>query len=249
MEMKQIYWIDDNIGQMLNIIQGAITKLWKIEEENAERIASNVIIFGNACDDSDTDEISSQEDENDTKERLDDMLQMLCARQDGPNEEKPVYNARKELIKDKVNFLYKKENPDDRNQYQNLKRAWITEKLKDSESDEYKTAVEEADKLIERMKIKQGNVVGIDISLLYGDMERLRKKERIISMELYNSLSTRGLKCFLYSSEADDDELMQNWREVCDSLYQQKDMKIYKRSDFMQKGKVNIITEIEAMFI
>ena len=29
--MKQIYWIDDNIEQMMYIIQGAVTKLWKIK--------------------------------------------------------------------------------------------------------------------------------------------------------------------------------------------------------------------------
>lgn len=185
--MKQVYWIDDNIEQMIYIIQGAITKLWKIEEENAEGIASNIIIFGNAYDDADTDDILSQEDENDTKIKLQDMLRKQCERQDGPNREKPVYNARKELIKDKVNFLYKKDNPDDKGQYQNLKQAWITDELIDSESAKYKEAVVETNKLIERMKIELGNVVGIDISLFYGDFDRLRQKKRIISMELYNT--------------------------------------------------------------
>lgn len=246
--MKQMYWIDDNIQQMLNIMQGAITKLWKIEEENAEGIASNVIIFGNACDDSDTDDIASQEDENDAKVRLEDLLQDLCGRLDGPNKEKPAYNARKELVEDKVNFLYKKENPDDKNQYQNMKRAWITEELQESEGDKYKKAAEEAEKLVERMNIGKEAVVGIDISLLYGDLDRLRNKQRIISMELYHILSDGGLKCFMYSSEADDDELVQNWNQVCSSLYQTEDAKIYKRSSFMQKGKEDVITEIESMF-
>lgn len=247
--MKQVYWIDDDIEQMIYIIQGAITKLWKIEEENAEGIASNIIIFGNACDDADTDELLSQEDENDTKVKLHDMLRRLCARQDGPNQKKPVYNARKELIKDKVNFLYKKENPGDKEQYQNLKRAWITDELIETESIEYKEAVDEVNKLIERMNIEQGSVVGIDILLFYGDDKRVEDKKRIISMELYNMLSKKGLNCFMYSSMADDNELMRNWREVCDSLYQQKDMKIYLRSDFMQKAQSDITVEIEAMFL
>lgn len=246
--MKQVYWIDDNIEQMMFIIQGEITKLWKIEKENMEGIASNIIIFGNAYVDADTDDILSQEDENDTKIKLYDMLRKLCERQDGPNTERPVFNAKKKLIKDKVNFLFKKESPDDKEQYQNLKRAWITDELMDPDSNEYKEAVSEANKLIERMEIVSGNVVGIDISLLYGDLDRLRQKKRIISMELYNILSKQGLNCFMYSSEADDNELMQNWREVCEVLYQQKEVKIYQRSDFMQKRQSDVTAEIEAMF-
>lgn len=246
--MRQVYWIDDNTEQMLYIMQGAIAKLWKIEEKNAEGIASKLIIFGNACDDADTDDILSQEDENGVKIKLEDLLKELCSRQDGPNKERTVYNARKKLIKDKVSFLYKKENPDDRHQYQNLKRAWITEDLEDGGSAEYKKASNEVDELIQRIKIEERNVVGIDIALLYGDMDRLRKKKRIISMELYNKLSDLKLSCFMYSSEADDDELMQNWRDAYQSFYQKLDVKIYQRSDFMQKGKVDVITEIEKLF-
>lgn len=246
--MRQVYWIDDNIEQMMYIVQGAITKLWKTEDANAEGIASNVIIFGNAYNSADTDDILSQEDENETKMRLHDMLRKQCEKQDGPNKKKPVYNTRKELIKDKVNFLYKKEKPHDKEQYQNLKRAWITDELTNPEGTEYKEAVNEAKKLIERMKIEPKNVVGIDISLFYGDFDRLRNKKRIISMELYNILNENGLNCFMYSSEADDNELMQNWRDVCELLYQQKDVKIYQRSDFMQKEQSNVTAEIEAMF-
>lgn len=246
--MKQVYWIDDNIEQMIYIIQGAITKLWKIEEENAEGIASNVIIFGNGYDDADTDDVLSQEDENDTKIKLQDMLLKQCGKQDGPNKERPVYNARKKLIEDKVYFLYKKENPGDKEQYQNLKRAWITHELMDSESTKYKEAVNEANKLIDRMKIEPESVVGIDILLFYGDFDRLKDKKRIISMELYNILIKKRLNCFMYSSEADDNELMQKWCEVCKSLYKLENVKIYQRSDFMQKTKSDVTAEIEAMF-
>ena len=67
-------------------------------------------------------------------------------------------------------------------------------------------------------------------------------------MELYDILKKKGLSCFMYSSEADDYELMQNWSEICESLYQQKNVKIYQRSDFMQKSKIDITAEIEKMF-
>ena len=80
------------------------------------------------------------------------------------------------------------------------------------------------------------------------NMKCVSEKKRIISMELYNILSKQGLNCFMYSSEADDNELMQNWREVCEVLYQQKEVKIYQRSDFMQKRQSDVTAEIEAMF-
>lgn len=247
--MKQIYWIDDNIQQMLYIVQGAIAKLWKVKEENTEGIASKLIIFGNACDDADTDNIMSQKEENDASLKLENMLIDLCSAQDGPDKEKPIYNDRKKLVKDKVNFLYKKENQDDRNQYQNLKHAWIAENLDDKDSAEYKKASRETDNLIKRIKIEPGNVVGIDIALLYGDMKRLRKKKRIISMELYNMLCKLQLRCFMYSSEADVDELMQNWKDTYQSLYENADVKIYQRRDFMQKGNIDVvIDEIEDLF-
>ena len=79
-------------------------------------------------------------------------------------------------------------------------------------------------------------------------MKCVSEKKRIISMELYNILSKQGLNCFMYSSEADDNELMQNWPEVCEVLYQQKEVKIYQRSDFMQKRQSDVTAEIEAMF-
>ncbi len=246
--MKQIYWIDDNVQQMLYIVQGAIAKLWKIEEVDAEGIASKLVVFGNACEEADTDDILSQKDENDAKKKLGDMLFRMCARQDGPNKRKPVYNAKKELIQNKVSFLYKKENIGDKNKYQDLKRAWNIEKLEENESDAYKSASDEADKLIQKMEIEKGIVVGIDIALLYGDIERLRNESRILSMELCYKLSTLQLKCFMYSSDADDDNLMSKWRETYKRFYGETSVKIYQRDDFMQKGRVNIIDEIENMF-
>lgn len=246
--MKQIYWIDDNVQQMLYIVQGAIAKLWKIEEDGTEGIASKLIIFGNACEEADTDDIFSQKDEKDAKNKLSDMLRRLCSKEDGPNQERTVYNTNKELIRDKVKFLYKKENADDASKYRELKRAWNAENLEIRESDEYKKASNEADKLIQSMEIEPGIVVGIDIALLFGDLEKLRDEKRILSMELCYKLSTQQLKCFMYSSDADDKELMENWRKAYERFYGKANVKIYQRSAFMQKREENIISEIEDMF-
>lgn len=52
----------------------------------------------------------------------------------------------------------------------------------------------------------------------------------------------------MYSSDADDDNLMSKWRETYKRFYGETSVKIYQRDDFMQKGRVNIIDEIENMF-
>ena len=43
--MKKIYWIDDNMQQLTYILQGAISKMWEIENSKEEGIASEVIVL------------------------------------------------------------------------------------------------------------------------------------------------------------------------------------------------------------
>ena len=59
--MKKLYWIDDDIQQMLYIIQGAITKFWKLDNIEDEGISSKIIVFGNACEAADVDQIPSED--------------------------------------------------------------------------------------------------------------------------------------------------------------------------------------------
>lgn len=246
--MKQLYWIDDNIQQMLYIIQGAITKFWKLDNEDVEGIASKVIIFGNACEVADKDEIPTEEDEKNAYVKLFDLFLEGCMKKDGPNVERPMYTAKKVLIQNPVHFLYKREVAEDLEAYKKMKCPWISGNLANSESADYMKATQEADLLIERMNIEPNSVVGIDIALFYGDLDRLREKKRILSMELCHKISEKKNRCFIYSSEADDDELRRNWEEVYKELYSAAPIKIYQRSDFMQKGKADIVKEVEEMF-
>lgn len=247
--MKQLYWIDDNIQQMLYIIQGAITKFWKLNSIDEEGIASKVIIFGNACEVADIDKISSEEDENKAYIKLFDLFLEGCMKKDGPNPERPTYKAKRNLIQKPVRFLYKKETKDDYEAYKKLKDLWISENLNKADDEAYQNAAQEAKSLVKRINIEKDSVVGIDIALLFGDLDRLREKKRILSMELYHKISEEdNIKCFMYSSEADDDELRENWTEVYAQLYGSKTIKIYQRSDFMQKGNADIVKEVEKMF-
>ena len=246
--MKQLYWIDDNIQHMLYIVQGAISKFWKLDNTNMEGIASKILMFGNGCKSADTDELPTEEDERKIDEELFCLFMEKCMMYDGPDVERPVYNARKKLIQKPICFLYKSETVADLDAYKKMKCAWISEKLSNSESEEYIEAQKEAELLIERMCIEPESVVGIDIELLYGDLDRLRKGERILSMELCYKLSERNIKCFMYSTNADDDELRQNWEQMYVSFYSAKLVSIYQRNDFMQKGNADIVKEVEKMF-
>ena len=247
--MEKIYWIDDSVQQLLYILHGAISKLWEIENLDQEGIASELIVFGNAWEEMDTDELLSREDQSETEEKIRDHFEELCIKNDGPNKERPSYNKKKRLIENCVKYVYVQDDCDDIAQYKRLKNAWINTEIGDDKKPEYMTAAGYVQELIKRMNLQEMSVVGIDIALLYDDMERLEKGKRILSMELYNKISRRKLKCFMYSSEADDDDLMNNWLKVYSKLYKKADVDIYQRSDLMQRGGEKIIDKIKDMFL
>lgn len=248
--MKQLYWIDDDIEQVGYILQGAISKFWKLDNIKTEGIASKVFMFGNASDVADTDELPTSEDEKKAFQKFFDLFKDLCMEKDGPSEEREVFQKRKELIQDPVCYLYKSENPKERNEYLDLKSAWIGKEWDKEDEDSKNKAKKYAQKLIDKMDIKPGGVVGIDIALLYDDFHRLKDDNCILSMELCNQILGRNIKCFMYSSEAEEYRLREKWYEVYKKNYPHADanIQIYQRSDFMQKGDPVIVNKIEQMF-
>lgn len=246
--MEQLYWIDDNFEQVNYIAQGAISKLWKLKDIDQEGIASKILIFGNAYKVADTDELPTEENERRDYQKLKDLFMEVCKKDDGPSIDRPIYKEKKALIQDPISYLYKQEVSGDLEAYKKMKGAWISEYLDDSNSDSYKKAAEEVDLLIERMEIKPDSVVGIDIALLHNDLKRLWDKHRILSMELCHQMLSNNIRCFMYSTEADDDILRKNWEEKYSFFYGNDEIKIYKRSDLMQKGNDDNVKEIEEMF-
>lgn len=247
--MRYVYWIDDCFEQMSFVMQGVVTKLWKLDDQTADGIASRILIFGNAYEEADRDDLPTQEDEDKEERDVFDKFLEKCARVDGPDWEKPLYNAKKGLVQKVVKYLYKQENPADRDAYRELKRSWISGDLTNPAGAGYQEAAAAVAGLIERMDLEPESVVGIDLMLLHDDIGRLLKKKRIISMELCHNLSSGGIPCFLYSSEGGNDDVVRCWQKAYQDLYHETGIKIYKRMDFMQKGKIDIIREIEAMFV
>lgn len=245
---KILYWIDDNIQQMFYIVQEAILKLWRLEREDG--ISSKIIIFGNNCENGDSDELYSKEKEDEYWRELWIIYKEICQSYEGPNPKHPIFNKKKDLVEDAICFLFKKDNPGDLKAYGKIKTAWTRDALVDSSAGNYEKAKKEAAALLTRINIQENSVVGIDLSLLNGDVDRVKAGKRIISMELFHQLTEAGTKCFLYSTDADDEEFRGNWEKSYKKLYKDDStaITIYNRNDFMQKGSDTIVDTVEKMF-
>lgn len=241
--MKQIYWIDDNFLEMFFILQGAISKLWKLEEKEInsdERIRSVMLIFGDG--DMNREKLPSKEKEIENGLELRDFLMHYCFKLDGPDSSKPTFTHNAFLVENVVKYVLVAEDKDDVKLYRELKDYWC-----DNNDQSMETVEKQMLKLVDKMEIAEKSVVGIDLSLLYGDAERIKKREKVISMQLYNLLK-KTHRCFLYSAEAEKIEFTDNWTEIYHSNYEDIPIKIYNRKDFLKKGRIKIIEEIEKMF-
>lgn len=256
--MKQIYWIDDDFKQMLYIIQGAIAKLWKIKwqsnEEKEARIRSNIVIFGDAYLENDSDKLASKEDEDQASEQLSDFYMECCIKEDGPNPDKPTYRKNIDLVENVISYVFRNDIDGDREKYNDIKNVWSGKDSKNDKEERYTTAKKKVTELIPRMNIADGAVVGIDLLLLHGDFMRVKNGERIISMELFYQLRANNFKCFLYSSETDEIDFTEKWKKIYTELYMEKNasegenaVKIYRRQDFLRKGSEDVVEEVERL--
>ncbi|MCH5264760.1 MAG: hypothetical protein J1F02_02595 [Lachnospiraceae bacterium] len=253
--MKQIYWIDDDFAQMFYIIQGVILKLWKLDSQTTDKVRSNIVIFGDACLESSKNELHSLQDQDEKYDSFYHLYMERCRRLDGPDINRPIYRKNKGLVENSVLFLLKRDNHEDIEEYNNIRKIW-EESGDDMETDEVrKVAKVQVNKLINRMNIATGAVIGIDISLLHGDIQRINNVQRVISMELYNQLSARKFKCFLYSSEAGEINFVENWKAAYFKYYTVEerldktlsDIKIYERKEFLRKGSEIVVSEVKQL--
>lgn len=85
------------------------------------------------------------------------------------------------------------------------------------------------DALLKRFKIKQDDVVALDICLLRYDLERCQNRRPILSMALHQRLSKNGYSCYLYSRITVSEEKKKNWKDVYRLIYQEEPPEIYSR--------------------
>lgn len=85
-------------------------------------------------------------------------------------------------------------------------------------------------KFVEKIGIQRGNLIALDICLLYDDYERCIHKLPVLSMALHHYLENEhGCKCFLYSRMSVNTEAKSNWMEVYEQQFKIDPPEIHSR--------------------
>lgn len=268
---KTLLWIDDSIAMIMEVVQGAIVDSWKLGEENEEGMKTKILIWGDACQERDSTALWKQEEENKMNRKLHELFKDECENVEGPTIGNETAEKNLHLIDRAIQILFKEEDTEeDRNLYDATRKIWKEEldnerELKKEEGEKaeenelqksnYEQAKNYVTKIIERMDIKktegdganskEETIIGIDLELLSGDLERTRDGKRIISMEFYHQLREKKYPCFIYSSNADDNQLMKSWKDTYKVLYKDENpILTYERSNFNKKSRENMIAQI-----
>lgn len=202
--MREIYWIDDNINNMSHYIQGVIKELWG--NENEKGISSVIRIFGDGYKQSDKEGDWKKEDieslmeeiENNMAEHYMNMVAWNWGR------DITIYNEKLKLINKKPKVV---DMTDDK--IRNLISSWKT--LKNHKWIKGEFGIND---ILEYFDIPDGASVAIDLVLLKDDIKRVYDDIPILSMFLYDELSSNGHKCVLYSTFLYDSLFIDKWKEI-----------------------------------
>lgn len=237
---KAIYWIDDNPGGIMSIVENIFPYFWKISED--EGIETHVRIFGNAEQNSYELCLWKKSDEIEFQDEIMKRFERLCSNKDEFGEE-GIFNKKKCLIDKNIRFMYKfPENDEEEKEYENYKNIyniWKNDLATENVEGEVcisKKARDLAKMLLEKMDIQQRACVGLDLALLQGDIKKVCDfKKPILSMELYNLLKANH-ECFLYSHYVLDTDFVNAWKEVYANYYDDEKIIIHKRSEMYAKN-------------
>lgn len=229
---KTLYLIDDGIKQMITVMNGQFPELWFLEEPDGG-VKAKVIIFGNGNNEFFSSELYSEEEEIDFQQKMGDLLYTECKRKEIEYDKKDLFLEKSELIEDAVNILFKKQTEKEQlGLYQDICSYWQKDIKEGAVGQEEK---EKVSRLIELMQIEQDACVGIDMVLLYQDIERTKEGKCIISMELYDQLR-KNHKCFIYSSTTFDGKFIEKWKETYVNNYNRDEkIEVYKKLEMRRK--------------
>lgn len=236
--VKEIFWIDDNIGVIKNIAKSIFPYLWKIKDE--EGVKTHVRILGNGIQESPGLSLWEESDEEDLQKYINRIFWQLCRDIDSLDDQE-IYAQKQHLIFGNVKIMYKKnENDKMYEEYRKLCDVWQGNPVEEQEGQKKQiseNAKKSARAILERMNITEGACVGLDLALLQKDIEKVRdEKKPILSMELYNMIKEKH-ECFLYSYYVFDNTFINSWKEVYAKLYYDKEQPvIHRRSDMFQKN-------------
>lgn len=239
---KTLYWIDDDISNILDLAKHAFPVLWGLDQE--DHIINKVISIGDDLKKGLDSELLNDKRERNIIHRLTGYFKNECDRLEQAKPGHELFQKNK-YITDEIFRLFAKisteiteeADKDKQNKINDLTKRVINfwknpENLKNDE--ENKKNQSDIDELIAEFAIPDDAFVAIDLVLLYKDNERVKEGNRILSMELYRRfVSTRPERCFIYSRYISDIKLAEKWQEIYRDSYGDKDIiKLYKRKDF-----------------
>lgn len=242
---KELYWIDDDVPNILDLAQHTFPVLWGLD--GSDHIINKVILFGDDLKKGlDSEQLNDKRERN-IIHRLIDYFKIECDKIEQADPEHNLFEKKRYLTNDIFKLFAKiptkitpEEDRDKQNELIQLTKRIIdfwknTDKVSDKE--EYTRNKSDIDKLIEAFAIPEDAFVAIDLVLLFKDDERVKNENRILSMELYHKLSSiRPGRCFVYSRYISDIKLAGTWKEIYNKNYDPNvEVKLYKRKDFNVK--------------
>lgn len=253
---KVIYWIDDDIANILNLAEDIFPFLWDIESK--DNIINRIILFGNEQQKGMSSGVLTDKREMNITYKLEDIFKKECDKIEQGLTEHKLFKEKKHLTDGMFN-LFKKditgeidENRKKEQQHINtindkVIECWENEEELTSDSDSIK---KDMDALIEAFDIPDYAFVAIDMILLYGDDKRVKKGNKILSMELYNRFSNgRSGGCFVYSRYISDVQLANDWKSTFKNHYpcHGGEVRLYKRKDLNVDDidGMNIVKELK----
>lgn len=246
-----IYWIDDRKGGMLQIVRGIFVNLWDIESrEKPAPIKSKIYIFGNMTH-LEPNRLFSEAEERKFCKSIEDIFLQYCENIDGVDPEKDTFKKNKGLIEDIATFIYKKEDPKEKQEeYKRILELCNSEKFQDPGNKECDRG-NEFQKLIYDLKIAEDEsaLVAVDMMLMKGDYERCMDGKFMVSMELCHQFFERKIPRFLYSMDSTNKEMMTKWQDTYKLVYPEDEIPdIFLRAEFGPKMELKTVKIIKELY-
>lgn len=242
---KELYWIDDDVPNILDLAQHTFPVLWGLDE--SDHIINKVILFGDDLKKGLDSELLDDKRERNIIHRLTGYFKDNCNEIGQADPEHNLFEEKRYLTKDIFRLFAKipTEITPEKDQEKQNELIELTKRIIDfwkntdkvSNKEEYKKNQSDIHKLVEAFAIPEDAFVAIDLVLLFMDDKRVKNENKILSMELYHKLSsTRPGRCFVYSRYISDVKLASTWEKIYHENYDSKaEIKLYKKKDFNAK--------------
>lgn len=231
---KDIFWIDDSMKGIVDIVDQTFVKLWNIGDLE-KGISSKIIILGNNSPNSPTYQPYTNQDERLLQEKLTERFFKKCMSSYNHLTARENFMKYKgELIDNCVNLLFTKEKlnseHDRKIEFEQLIALWGKKTIKHENSEDYSQAAKNVENLIKLMNINPDASIAVDMQLMNIDEEKVKHNDIVLSMELYHQLKKKGYKCFLYSKLIFEKEFVDGWKGSYQKNYSEIfDGEIYSR--------------------